>query len=71
MLLLSSFAGRMEVEVRAAFLLIFDLVRILGLEESGNASEEELGLMRLMIPVCKLYTAKQVTALTLNIYVCT
>lgn len=51
--------ARMEIEVRASFLLTFDLVRILGLEEHGNASDEELGVMRLMLPVCKLYTAKQ------------
>ena len=51
---------RMDVECRAAFLLAFDLVRILGMEEIGVASNEDLGVARLMTPICKLYTAKQV-----------
>lgn len=51
--------ARMNIEYRAAFLLTFDLVRILGMEESGTASDEDLGVMRLMTPICKLYTAKQ------------
>lgn len=51
---------RMEIEVRAAFLLTFDHIRMLGLAENGEASDEDEGIMRLMMPVCKLYTAKQV-----------
>jgi len=49
----------MEVEFRAAFQLAFRVVRLLGKEETGEASETELKLLRLLIPIAKLYTAKQ------------
>ncbi|HJQ52287.1 MAG TPA: acyl-CoA dehydrogenase family protein [Gemmatimonadaceae bacterium] len=49
----------MEVEFRAAFHLAFRVVELLGKEEAGEASEEELKLLRLLIPIAKLYTAKQ------------
>ena len=49
----------MEVEFRAAFQLAFRVVRLLGKEETAEASETELKLLRLLIPIAKLYTAKQ------------
>ena len=52
----------METETRAGFLLIFELIRLLGLTETAplDQYEEERNLIRLLTPVCKLYTAKQV-----------
>jgi putative acyl-CoA dehydrogenase len=49
----------MQLELRAAFLLAFRVVELLGKEESGEASASELHLLRFLIPVAKLYTAKQ------------
>jgi alkylation response protein AidB-like acyl-CoA dehydrogenase len=49
----------MELEFRAAFHLAFRVVELLGKEEVGEASEEELKLLRLLLPIAKLYTAKQ------------
>ncbi|MGH0147617.1 UNVERIFIED_CONTAM: hypothetical protein FKN15_013646 [Acipenser sinensis] len=51
--------ARMEVETRAAFLLLMELSRLLGREETGCASELELHMLRLLTPVAKLYTGKQ------------
>ncbi|HET7612645.1 MAG TPA: acyl-CoA dehydrogenase family protein [Gemmatimonadaceae bacterium] len=51
--------AEMELEFRAAFHLAFRVVELLGKEEVGEASEEELKLLRLLIPIAKLYTAKQ------------
>jgi hypothetical protein len=54
--------AEMELETRAAFLLAFRVVELLGKEECREASEPELQLLRLLIPVAKLYTAKQAIA---------
>ncbi|XP_032435332.1 acyl-CoA dehydrogenase family member 11 [Xiphophorus hellerii] len=54
--------ARMEVETRAAFLLVMDVCRLLGREESGLASQLDLHLLRLLTPVVKLYTGKQAVA---------
>ncbi|XP_067296530.1 acyl-CoA dehydrogenase family member 11-like [Pseudorasbora parva] len=51
--------SRMEVETRAAFLLVMEVCRLLGREENRSASERELLLLRLLTPVAKLYSAKQ------------
>uniref|UniRef100_A0A3B3HQ85 Acyl-CoA dehydrogenase family, member 11 n=1 Tax=Oryzias latipes TaxID=8090 RepID=A0A3B3HQ85_ORYLA len=55
--------SRMEVETRAAFLLAMDVGRLLGREESGLASQQDAHLLRLLTPVVKLYTGKQVCSL--------
>ena len=52
----------MTLRFRASFLLAFRAVELLGKEECGEASEAELKLLRLLIPVAKLYTAKQAVA---------
>ena len=52
----------MQLKLRAAFLLAFRVVELLGKEESGEAGESELQLLRFLIPVAKLYTAKQAIA---------
>nr|KAG5696865.1 hypothetical protein BaRGS_035275 [Batillaria attramentaria] len=54
--------ARMEVETRGAELLVLEVGRLLGLEEVGVATETEKQLMRLLVPVMKLYTGKQAIA---------
>lgn len=54
--------AELGLEFRASFLLAFRVVELLGKEEAGEASEPELQLLRLLIPVAKLYTAKQAIA---------
>jgi putative acyl-CoA dehydrogenase len=49
----------MQLELRAAFLLAFRVVELLGKDECGDATESESQLLRFLIPVAKLYTAKQ------------
>uniref|UniRef100_H2Y5Z2 Uncharacterized protein n=1 Tax=Ciona savignyi TaxID=51511 RepID=H2Y5Z2_CIOSA len=51
--------ARMEVESRAAFLLTFEVIRLLGVIEVGGGNEMERNLLRLLTPIAKLYTAKQ------------
>jgi putative acyl-CoA dehydrogenase len=58
---LETLAG-MHLELRAAFLLAFRVVELLGKDESGNATDSESQLLRFLIPVAKLYTAKQAIA---------
>ncbi|XP_072513297.1 acyl-CoA dehydrogenase family member 11-like [Salminus brasiliensis] len=53
---------RLEVETRAAFLMMMEVCRLLGREETGVASERETHLLRLLTPVVKLYTGKQAVA---------
>src|SRR5258705_8249061 len=52
----------MQLELRAAFLLAFRVVELLGKDECGEATEFESRLLRFRIPVAKLYTAKQAIA---------
>src|SRR5256714_12988187 len=58
---LETLAG-MQLELRAAFLLAFRVVELLGKDECGDATEAESRLLRFLIPVAKLYTAKQAIA---------
>ncbi|CAG2256071.1 Acyl-CoA dehydrogenase family member 11 [Mytilus edulis] len=51
--------ARLETEVRAATLFVFQAVLLLSKQESGNATEDELHLLRLLTPLIKLYTGKQ------------
>src|SRR5437588_9398764 len=53
----------MQLELRAAFHLAFRVVELLGREECGEARDSDLQLLRLLIPVAKLYTAKQAIAI--------
>lgn len=50
----------LKVETRAALLLVMDVCRLLGREESGTATQLDANLLRLLTPVTKLYTGKQV-----------
>src|SRR5258705_9432504 len=52
----------MQLELRAAFLLAFRVVELLGKDEVGEATEAESRMLRFLIPVAKLYTAKQAIA---------
>ncbi|MCP1726276.1 alkylation response protein AidB-like acyl-CoA dehydrogenase [Natronospira proteinivora] len=52
----------LTVEHEVAFQLVFECARLLGREECGEASERELTCLRLLTPVTKLYTGKQVVA---------
>lgn len=54
---------RGQVETRGAFLLVMDVCRLLGREESGVATQLDTHLLRLLTPVVKLYTGKQVHGL--------
>ncbi|NXB51399.1 ACD11 dehydrogenase, partial [Leucopsar rothschildi] len=58
--------ARMEVQVRGAFLLLMEIVRLLGLAETNLASEQEQLLLRLLVPVAKLYTGKQASAVAVE-----
>ncbi|NXW58574.1 ACD11 dehydrogenase, partial [Eurystomus gularis] len=58
--------ARMEVETRGAFLLLMEIVRLLGLVETNKASEQDQLLLRLLTPVAKLYTAKQASAVVIE-----
>ncbi len=51
----------MEIETRACQLLVLESARLLGLQESGMASSDDIHLLRLIAPIAKLYTAKKVT----------
>ncbi|NWU92931.1 ACD11 dehydrogenase, partial [Upupa epops] len=58
--------ARLEVQTRGAFLLIMEIARLLGLTEANMASEQEELLLRLLIPVTKLYTGKQASAVVIE-----
>ncbi|KAM6377577.1 acyl-CoA dehydrogenase family member 11-like isoform 1-T3 [Pluvialis apricaria] len=58
--------ARMEVQTRGAFLLLMEIVRLLGLAETNMASEQDQLLLRLLIPVAKLYTGKQASAVAVE-----
>ena len=52
--------ARMEVEARGCQLFVLETCRLLGLVDCGKATEEEALLLRLLTPLLKLYTGKQV-----------
>ncbi|KAM9280919.1 acyl-CoA dehydrogenase family member 11-like [Morus bassanus] len=58
--------ARMEVQTRGAFLMLMEIVRLLGLVETNMASEQDQLLLRLLIPVAKLYTGKQASAVVVE-----
>ena len=49
----------METECRASFLSLMFCSKLLGKIECNEASKEEAELFRLIVPLLKLYTAKQ------------
>ncbi|HMN47272.1 MAG TPA: acyl-CoA dehydrogenase family protein [Povalibacter sp.] len=52
----------LEVETRAAFLLAFELVELMGRLEAGDIDDSQRALLRLLTPISKLLTAKQAVA---------
>ena len=50
---------KIETEIRGCTVLMLDLARQLGEEETGTISKEDALLLRLMMPVAKAYTAKK------------
>jgi putative acyl-CoA dehydrogenase len=52
----------LELEWRAGFHLAFHVAELLGKQECDTATPEDLARLRLLIPVAKLYTAKQAVA---------
>ncbi|XP_073527624.1 acyl-CoA dehydrogenase family member 11-like isoform X2 [Phyllobates terribilis] len=54
--------ARMEVQARGAFLLLMEVARLLGLEETNMATEQDQHVLRLLTPIAKLYTGKQAVA---------
>jgi acyl-CoA dehydrogenase len=52
----------LETETRVAFLLAFELVELIGRQESGEIDAEQKSLLRLLTPIAKLLTAKQAVA---------
>lgn len=60
----------LDAEFRAAFHLVFFLATLLGREETGKADEQDRGLLRLLTPVAKLYTAKQAVAVISEVLEC-
>lgn len=49
----------LHVKFEASFLMTFHAAALLGKEELGKATEVESGTLRLLIPLVKLYTAKE------------
>jgi alkylation response protein AidB-like acyl-CoA dehydrogenase len=52
----------MQVETHGALQLVFHIGVLLGREECGSASDDDRALLRLLVPIAKLYTAKQAVA---------
>jgi hypothetical protein len=52
----------LDARFHASFHLTFQVVELLGREETGQASDDELAMLRLLTPVAKLFTAKQAVA---------
>lgn len=52
----------LEAETRGAFLLAFQLVELMGLQEAGELDDQQRALLRLITPIAKLLTAKQAVA---------
>ncbi len=60
----------LQMEFQGAFHLVFHLGLLLGKDEMQRATQEEQALLRLLTPVAKLYTGKQVVAVCSEILEC-
>ena len=54
----------LQAEMEGAFHLTFRLAELLGRQETGEASGDELRLLRILTPLAKLTTAKQAVAVS-------
>jgi acyl-CoA dehydrogenase len=52
----------LEAETRAATLLAFELVALIGRDEASDIDDQQKALLRLVTPITKLVTAKQTVA---------
>jgi len=62
--------AELDAEYRGALHLVLHLGILLGKAETGKASAAENGLLRLLTPIAKLYTAKQSIMLTSEVLEC-
>lgn len=62
--------AELEAETRAALLLTFELVLLLGAAEQGVIDEPQRALLRLLTPIAKLTTAKQAVAVSSEVLEC-
>ena len=53
----------LKVEQQAAFFFLMRVCKLFGLVESGAANNEQTLLLRILVPLLKLYTGKQVWSL--------
>ncbi len=60
----------MQAEYEAAFHLCFELIRLLGHAEHGEADDDERALLRLMTSLTKLTTGKQAVAVSTEAIEC-
>ncbi len=60
----------MQAEYEGAFHLAFFVVELLGRGEAGNASAEQLELLRVLTPIAKLTTGKQAVAVLSEVLEC-
>ncbi len=51
--------AQLEVESQAGLALLLHVALLMGREELGQANEVESGVLRILVPVVKLYTGKQ------------
>ena len=54
----------LQVETRGCVLFTLEVARLLGLQDCGMASSSDQLLLRILLPILKLYTAKQAVAMT-------
>ncbi|XP_055354507.1 acyl-CoA dehydrogenase family member 11-like [Paramacrobiotus metropolitanus] len=54
--------ARLELQTRGSFLMMMETARLLGLEETNQATEKDKLLLRILTPLIKLFTGKQVMA---------
>jgi alkylation response protein AidB-like acyl-CoA dehydrogenase len=54
--------AELETQTRAAFLLAFELVALMGRQESNELQDDQAALLRLLTSISKLLTAKQAVA---------
>jgi len=54
--------AELETQTRAAFLLAFELVALMGRQESNELAADQAALLRLLTPISKLLTARQAVA---------
>lgn len=51
--------AKLQLELTAALFFCFDVILLFGKVECRIASDEEVGILRILIPLVKLFTAKQ------------